>query len=382
MRVEITGLQIASPDERSVIIQGRPLRVQLELVSHFDEPVEAQAKVEFCEAHGEPRLHCSAPLTVPVGRSWFEMRLPPDSLPLGRHSLSVNVQGHDYHRTRRLVDVLEVPLGLPPHEAEQWEVWQQQEGELPRDARIWRVEQVRVRSGGTEPVVFPSGAPVEIIARLDRDGLKPNILVRIQIFSLRGELVFGTNTKRWGLSLNAAGRWTLRADIDALNLAPGQYLITVGFWQDEGSFEPIQARHGYHEIFVGAPGRPWLASEVESAEDEGEGEDEGEEPEWVELVGDGSVARGEWAELKLRGEGIFIARAWLERDGIHMGQARTPALVCTGPSRWSWKLRALLPPGEYTLSCTWSRPGEAELDTPTRLALVITDEQEKDEVRA
>ena len=378
MQVEITGLQIASPDERSVIFQGRPLWVQLELVNHFEEPVEVEAEVELSQALGQPRLHCSAPLTAPAGRSWFEMRLPPDSLPLGRHSLAAHLPGHDYHRSRRLVDVLQVPMGLPPHLADPWMVWQQQPGELPRDAKIWRVEQVRVRSGGTEPVVFPSGAPVEVIARLDRAGLEPGALVRVQVFSLRGELVFGTNTKRWELSLDARGRWTLWTNIDALNLTPGHYLITVGLWGDEGSIEPIQAQHGYHEIFVSAPGGPLLASEVEAAE-------HGDEPDgpWVDLVGDGGqIVRGEWVELRLQGEGVFLARAWLEREGLQVGQARTPALVCTGPSRWSWKLRALVPPGEYILCCTWSRPGEPELDTPARLALVVIEKQEQDEVRA
>ena len=262
MPVEITGLQIASSDERSIIMQGRPLRIQLELHNSTTEPVETEARVDFSDIWGVSRLVRVAPVTVPEGRCWIEMRLQPDSLHLGRYSLSVEVLGHDHHRSRRLVDVLQVPDGLPPHLCDEWGVWTVQEGALPRDIKVWRVSQVRMRCDGGEPALIPPGALVEVVMHLDLCDLPSDLLVRLQIFSQRGALMVGTNNVRWGIDMEAR-KWVLRAQFDALNLAPGHYLATVGVWEDEWSDEAFQARHGYYEFDVGWPSAPAMESVLE-----------------------------------------------------------------------------------------------------------------------
>lgn len=393
MRVEITGLQIASPDERSVIVHGRPLRVQLELVNHFPHVLEVEAVVDFADIWGVSRLIRSAPLTVPLGRSWHELRLPPDSLPLGRYSLSVAVVGHDLYRSRRLVDVLQVPPGLPPHLAEPWGQWSQREGELPRDALVWRVEQVRIQVDGREPAVIPPGADVEVIMRVDLNGLPPDPMVRLQIFSLCGDMVLGTNTIRWGIAFEERGRSELRASFCPLNLAPGNYLITVGLWEDEWASSAHQARHGYFEIHMGDASRGRLANRLELLEAESVGlttettEDKKQEPtegieeeagsdaEHVTLLGDGQVTRGQWLRLRLMEDGPAEGRAWVERREREVATASTGALVCEGGAVWMWKLRALLPPGEYTLCYARWRSGEAAGE-PIRFPLLVIDEQE------
>lgn len=372
MRVEISGLQIASPDERSIIVQGRPLWIQLELINHHPQPVEVVAVVDFADVRGVSRLNKSAPVTVPLGCSWVEMRLPPDSLPLGRYSLSVAIVGDDFHRSRRLVDVLQVPLGLPPHLCDPWGEWTLCQGKLPRDHKVWRVEQLRVQAGGGEPLAIPPGAPVELVMRVDTTELPPDLMVRLQVLSLGGELLVGTNTKRWGLHLDEAQRWVLRASFEALNLAQGHYLATVGLWEDEWASEAYQARHGYFELFLEqASGHERLTSRLELDRPGACGPDHDHDA-VVQLLGEGKIGRGEWVCLRLVEHGPAQGRAWMEQHGREVAGARTPALVCDGRTVWNWKLRALVPPGEYTLCYTRWRSGEMVVGQPARFPLRVT----------
>ena len=374
MRVEITGLQIASPDEQSLIVRGRPLWVQVELVNHLPHPVEVEGVVDFADVRGLSRLTRSAPMVAPPGRCWAEMRLPPDSLPLGRYSLSVALVGHDLHRSRRLVDVLQVPPGLPPRLSEPWGRWSPRPGDLPRDALVWRVEQVRISVQDTEPAVIPPGAPVEMVMRFDLNGLPPGTLLRLQIFSNTGELVLGTNSRRWGICPHTEGRWVLRARFESLNLAPGNYLITVGLWEEEGALKPYQARHGYYELFVGTPtGVERLASTLELLEHDDQGEQE-HEP--VRLLGEDRVTRGQWVNLRLTADRPTCCRVWLEQDGQAVAEAMPRTLVCQDRTQWQLKLKARVPQGEYTLCHARWNTGEAAAGPPTRSPLRVTDEQE------
>ena len=361
-QIRITGLQIAAPDERAVIVSGRPLRVQLELYRTVDgasgahqqqgeadreAPLLCQVAMDFADIQGNSVLNRSAPVSLPAGSSWIEMRLPPDSLALGRYSLSVAVPGHDLHRSRRLVDVLEVPPPVPPEQQERYGQWSLMEGQLPRDPGVWRVEQLRIQTPAGEPAVIRPGEPMEVLMRLNTAGLPPDPLVRLQIFSQSGELVLGTNTVRWGLRLGQGPPRTLRASFAQLNLEPGHYHATVGLWQDEWSTEAYQARHGYYEFLVQPPATALLRGsfELESTEDHGA-------PANPELVGPATVQQGGELCVRLAPARPGAGRAWFEQQGRERAAAVTPQLV-TGPGTTIlWKLRALLPAGEYFLCYT------------------------------
>lgn len=345
--VRITTLQLATPDARCLIIRGRPLRIQLELQAAHEQELEVVAS--FSHLRGGEVLRREARLRAPQGSSWHELRLPPDSLPRGRYSLAVELVGHDLHRSRRPVDVLQVPEALPPSLQDEYGVWTRGQGELPRDVELWRVEQVRVQTAsGAEPAVLPADQPIAVEMAFRLTGLPPDPMVRLQLFSAGGKLLLGNNTSRWGISLGQGDRRTLRARFERLNLESGHYLVTVGLWSDEWAAVPYQARHGYYELLVdqlpGGTARrlhgelSWLGAAQQGAPP-------------ALLVGSDQLARGEQLTLQLT---VLppggAARAWVQdQHGAVLAEATTPALVSGQPASLQWNLRVHLADGEYTL---------------------------------
>jgi len=244
----ITGLLTAAPNDWSPKRCDHPLPVHAELEATGEARCELALSVQ--DTAGQTVLRHAGEVALTAGLNRARTVLPAHLLAPGRYSLLLEAASARF-RSRRLLDAW-----LPPDAGRDGatggaELWEVRPGPLERPAILHHVEQVRMRRpDGSEPLAFRGDEPVQVIARLNLEGLPPGPLARVQSFALDGTLALGTNTARFGLDLGRGGRRELVLSFERLNLTPGRYLTTVGLWRDEAAPEPIEALHGYHELWV------------------------------------------------------------------------------------------------------------------------------------
>jgi len=341
--IAITGLQSA-PDECSPKRLDQPIRFLVELLAPqgWHDDVDLDLLVE--DLDGGVALQCSGRVHPGPELSWAETTVPSHTLGPGRYNVAARVPGHDCFRSRHLMDVWlpaiseadrSGPDGPP--------TWRVHPGTMPRATGLYHVEQVRIqRADGSEPRIFRGDEPIRVITRLAMDGIPASPLIRVQFFSLRGELMVGTNNERWDLELGQGGRRVVTVEIDRLNLPCGRYLVTVGLWPNEGDPCVLEARHAFHEILVEAEeARHRAVVTHESWRPTAAGERVVAPPERIE---------GGEVVLELALESGHRPRLWLESaEGVVVASAIGPRLVAPEPMLLRWGLKLEVPPGSYQL---------------------------------
>ena len=250
--IVITGLQADSGEKAFMEAYSHlPLTVQVEMDSA--EAYAAEAVLELSTLWGDVVFRHVAPMEIFPGRGWSEISLPPGLLHPGRYLISVGFPDHDAHICRHPLAMFGRPSPEGP-DLEQVSSWSSLPGDMPRISNHLYILQVRLRTagGGAEPALFPSHAGLQALIRLNLRGLPNEPLIRFQLFSPAGELLFGTNTNRWDIALDSERKEaSLTLDLEHLNLAPGQYHISVGVWGDEQpGTHPIECMHGWFELLV------------------------------------------------------------------------------------------------------------------------------------
>lgn len=187
---------------------------------------------------------------INVPEHWFRWRGP---------------HGNTYEERKRRIAMLEevvARLGLTVAEKNLFD-----EGEATGQAEITsasaqpaalRISEVSfLDAAGRAGHALETGDPLGV--RIGYQATRPveSPLVRLQLFNnenpaARNQLVFGTNTDRFDLRLGtlAVGSGAVELQIGQLNLLPGTYRVTVGFWPDEQSADPLDAHHGAYRFTV------------------------------------------------------------------------------------------------------------------------------------
>lgn len=353
-----------------------PVRVEL----WAEAEGEQELVLELFDLDGHLAHWSKTQLCLPAGQCWIESLIPPDVVPTGRYQLRASIVGHDCHCCRRPLQVFAAPCPTPQQVGEKLAGCQALPGPMPRSKGWVMLEQVRLcLEGGDEPPVLPFQASVRFEIRLNLEGLSSPPCVRVQIFSAADEMLTGTNTTRWELDLPHQGRAEVTVEYERLNLTPGRYLFTVGLWPDEGPVAPIEARHAAHELVIGEPGAgdALLASLEPRYSWRRDVEPQGASAEALEVVNDpqpGPLAQGAELELELRlGDGAQ-ACAWVEtQQGGVVGLARALPYHGAAAALLSWRLKANLAEGDYTLCCAnWPRAAQQPDGTIHRWPLQIT----------
>ena len=139
----------------------------------------------------------------------------------------------------------------------------------------------------------------------------------------------------------------------------------MGLWGDESAPEPFEAQRARFELLVGerAGASDRLDQELTWEPAGAGGLPGGEAVDVLEGPAPGQLPAGGLLSLRLVVADGAVARAWLEGTSA---SAEAPRVLSDGPLVLRWRLRAVVPPGDYRLCCAAWDPANERPVGPVR----------------